>query len=79
MAEVELAQASLDDHVLLINEALETLEQENPERARVVVLKFFGGLTNREVAEALGLGERSVERQWAAAKVRLFQWVRSQQ
>jgi RNA polymerase sigma factor (TIGR02999 family) len=79
IAEVDPAQASPEDHVLLINEALETLEQEDPERARIVVLKFFGGLTNREVAEALGLGERSVERQWAAAKVRLFQWVRSQQ
>jgi RNA polymerase sigma factor (TIGR02999 family) len=79
IAEVDLAQASPEDHVLLINEALETLEQEDPERARIVVLKFFGGLTNREVAETLGLGERSVERQWAAARVRLFQWIRQHQ
>jgi DNA-directed RNA polymerase specialized sigma24 family protein len=43
-----------------------------------VVLKFFGGLTNQEAAENLGIGERSVERLWAAAKVRLFQWIESQ-
>ena len=79
IADLDLAQASPDEHVLLINEALEELEQEDPDRARIVVLKFFGGLTNQEVAETLGIGERSVERQWAAAKVRLFQWIRKQQ
>jgi RNA polymerase sigma factor (TIGR02999 family) len=79
IADLDLAQASPDDHVLLVNEALESLEKEDPERARIVVLKFFGGLTNEEVAETLGIGGRSVERQWAAAKVRLFQWVRKQQ
>jgi len=79
IADWDLAQASPDDHVLLINEALENLEQEDPARARIVVLKFFGGLTNQEVAEMLGIGERSVERQWAAARVRLFQWIRAQQ
>jgi RNA polymerase sigma factor (TIGR02999 family) len=78
IADLDLAEASPDDHVLLINEALERLEKEDPERARIVVLKFFGGLTNQEVAETLGIGERSVERQWAAAKVRLFQWIRKQ-
>ena len=79
IADLDLAQAPPDDHVLLINEALENLEREDPDRARIVVLKFFGGLTNQEAAETLGIGERSVERQWAAAKVRLFQWIRMQQ
>jgi RNA polymerase sigma factor (TIGR02999 family) len=78
VADLDLAQACPDDSVLLINEALEVLEKEDPERARIVVLKFFGGLTNQEAAETLGIGERSVERQWAAAKVRLFQWIRAQ-
>jgi RNA polymerase sigma factor (TIGR02999 family) len=75
--ELELAEMTPDDNVLLINEALEKLEQEDPEQARVVVLKFFGGLTNREVAENLGLAERTVDRQWACAKARLFRWIRS--
>lgn len=78
IAQLDLAAASPDDSLLLINEALQELEREDPERARIVVLKFFGGLTNQEVAEILGVGERSVERQWAAAKVRLFQWIRAQ-
>jgi RNA polymerase sigma factor (TIGR02999 family) len=79
IADMDLAQATPDDHVLLINEALENLEREDPDRARIVVLKYFGGLTNQEVAETLRIGERSVERQWAAARVRLFQWIRMQQ
>ncbi len=73
-----LATASPDDTVLLIDEALERLEKEYPEQARIVVLKFFGGLTNTEVAETLGIGERSVERHWACAKARLFRWIREQ-
>ena len=66
-----------DDNVLLIDEALEHLEKDDPEQARIVVLKFFGGLTNQEVAENLGIGERSVERQWACAKARLFRLIQS--
>ena len=77
IADLDLAQASPNEQVLLINEALEKLEQEDPEQARVVVLKFFGGLTNLEVAESLGIAERSVDRQWACAKARLFRWIRS--
>jgi len=75
--DLELADTTPDDNILLINEALQRLEQEDPEQARVVVLKFFGGLTNLEVAESLGMAERSVDRQWACAKARLFRWLRS--
>jgi RNA polymerase sigma factor (TIGR02999 family) len=76
--DLELAETTPDDNILLINDALERLEKEDPEQARVVVLKFFGGLTNLEVAESLGIAERSVDRQWACAKACLFRWIRSQ-
>jgi RNA polymerase sigma factor (TIGR02999 family) len=69
---LELAQASQDEKVLLVDEALERLEAEDPESARIVTLKFFGGLTNQEVARTLGVTERTVERQWAYAKACLF-------
>jgi RNA polymerase sigma factor (TIGR02999 family) len=75
--DLELADTTPDDNILLINEALQRLEQEDPEQARVVVLKFFGGLTNLEVAQSMGISERTVDRQWACAKARLFQWIRS--
>ena len=70
---LDLAVTTPDDRVLLIDEALEELRAEDPERARIVMLKFFGGLTNQEVAEILGVAERTVERQWAYAKTWLYQ------
>jgi RNA polymerase sigma factor (TIGR02999 family) len=76
--DLALAAAGPDDNVLLIDEALEHLEKEDPEQARVVVLKFFGGLTNQEAAEALGISERSVDRQWSCAKARMFRWIDAQ-
>jgi RNA polymerase sigma factor (TIGR02999 family) len=76
--DVDLAVSTPDDKVLMIDEALERLEAEDPEKARVVTLKFFGGLTNQEVAESLGVTERTVERQWAYAKAWLFRSIRRQ-
>lgn len=64
-----LAETTPDDNVILINEALQQLEQDDPEQARVVVQKFFGGLSNREVAE-----KREAElRQQAEAKEQINQ------
>jgi RNA polymerase sigma factor (TIGR02999 family) len=70
--DLELAATTADEKILLVNEALEQLEKEHPERARIVVLKYFGGMTNQEVAETLGIGERTVYRHWVCAKVWLF-------
>jgi RNA polymerase sigma factor (TIGR02999 family) len=79
LGDVDIAQVTPDDSVLLINEALEKLEREDPEQAQIVVMKFFGGMTNEEVAASLGIGERTVYRQWVCAKARLFRWVRQQE
>jgi RNA polymerase sigma factor (TIGR02999 family) len=70
--DLDLAATSPDEKILLVNDALQQLEAEHPERARIVVLKFFGGMTNKEVAETLGIGERSVDRHWVCAKTWLF-------
>ena len=76
--DLDLAAVTPNDKVLLINEALEQLQAEDKEKARIVVMKFFGGMTNQEVAENLGVTERTVERQWAYAKAWLFQAIRTQ-
>ena len=73
---LELAGVAPDDKILLVDDALEHLERSNPERARIVVMKFFGGMTNKEVANTLGIGERSVDRHWVCAKAWLFQKLR---
>ena len=75
IADFEIVAAVPDDKILLVDEALERLQQENPEVARVVVLKFFGGLTNEEVAGITGVTERTVRRQWTFAKAWLYQGI----
>ena len=69
----DFADTPLDDRVLLVDEMMDRLEQEDPESARVISLKFFGGLTNKEIAAMEGVTERTIERQWAYAKARLLQ------
>jgi RNA polymerase sigma factor (TIGR02999 family) len=76
--DLELADSTPDDKILLINEALESLEAQDPEVARVVVLKFFGGLNRQEVAESLNISERMADRQWAYAKAWLLRHIRAQ-
>jgi RNA polymerase sigma factor (TIGR02999 family) len=73
---IDLAEAAPDEKILLVNEALEELERTQPERARVIVLKYFGGMTNKEAAETIGISERSVDRHWVCAKAWLFQKLR---
>lgn len=75
LEDLEITAATPDQHILLIDEALLWLEQEDPEKARIVSLKFFGGLTNEEVAENMNLGLRTVKRHWVVAKIRLFRWI----
>jgi len=58
--------------ILDLDEALLRLEEMEPEKAKVVELKFFGGLTNDELAELLGCSEKTVRRHWKVAKLWLY-------
>ncbi|RPJ87589.1 MAG: sigma-70 family RNA polymerase sigma factor [Acidobacteria bacterium] len=57
---------------LALDEALQTLEEIEPRKARVVELRFFGGMTTEEVAEALGISSDTVLRDWNFAKLWLW-------
>lgn len=70
--EVELAEEKPEERVLLIDEALKRLQEKNAELAQIVMLKFFGGLTNAEVAEMTGVTERTVQNKWTFAKAWLL-------
>lgn len=76
IASLDLAAATPDEHLLLIDESLKCLEREAPECAEVVMLKYFSGLTNKDTALTLGISEATVQRRWAFAKIRLFQIIR---
>jgi RNA polymerase sigma factor (TIGR02999 family) len=70
---------SPEDRLLRIDESLKELEEKDPQSARVVILKFFGGLTNREVADSLRVTERTVERQWSYARSMLLTMIQAQE
>lgn len=59
-------------HLDQLEQALLQLEQLDPRQADIVTLKFFGGLTAREIGSALAVSEATVKREWAAARIWLF-------
>ncbi len=73
--DMDLAIATTDDRILLVNNALTRLETEDPDSAQLITLKFFGGFTNQEVARMLDLSDRTLERRWAYAKGCLYQLI----
>lgn len=61
------------EEVALIDEALEKLEKTNPRQARVVELRYFGGLTVEQIGATLGIAPRSVKRDWSLARIWLYE------
>jgi len=66
-----IASDDQPDALLQIDDAIDRLETINPRFARVVEYRFFGGLTHEEIAEVLGVTVRTVERDWAKARMLL--------
>ena len=62
----------LDDDLVAVNEALGRLTEVDERKAHIVELRFFGGLTEMEVAEVLNLSEETVRRDWRLARA----WLR---
>lgn len=60
------------EEVLAVNDSLEALEAEDPRAAQVVVLRYFGGLSEPEAAAILGVSESTVTREWRYARSWLF-------
>ena len=60
------------EEVLGVDEALNRLADVDPEKCRIVQLRYFAGLTVEEAAEAMGISERSVKRHWRFAKAWLY-------
>ena len=65
------SQEGAEDSVLHVHEALGVLAQSEPRLAQVVEMRYFGGYSEVEIAEALGLTERTVRRDWDKARLLL--------
>ena len=72
LADDLVVSAKRDEDVLALDAALQVLTEIDPERAEIVEMRFFGGMTIKEVAEAIGKSPRTVDKQWAATRI----WLR---
>jgi RNA polymerase sigma-70 factor, ECF subfamily len=67
-----LDQSTAGQHyedILTVDDALKRLSELDPQQGKVVEMRYFGGLTEEEIAEALGVTSRTVRREWATAKL----------
>ncbi len=60
------------ESILILSEILDRLAEFDEQQAQIVEMRFFGGMSNPEIAEALGISERTVGREWQSAKLWLF-------
>jgi RNA polymerase sigma factor (TIGR02999 family) len=61
--------------LLALEEALGQLRREDPQRAEIVELRFFGGLERKEIAEVMGLSPATVTRRWRSARAWLVDYL----
>jgi len=82
ITDLEGVDAVAPDHaidVLVFDELLEQLSKQDERMTRGVQLRFFGGLTTQEIAEVLGIHERTVKRDWQVARAWLYGQIRKNQ
>ena len=79
LLDVDPADHSTDDMDWLeLDEALDELQRVSPRRHQVVMLRFFSGRTEVEIAQMLGIGEATVRRDWSAARAWLYRAMRQE-
>ena len=75
--ESRIAMSVPSEELLAVNDALATLALEDPQAAEVVQMRYFVGMTVSEIAAALDLAPRTVDRHWAFARAWLKRTIRS--
>lgn len=75
IGDTDIGATGHDERILLVNQVLERLEIEDPEAAQIITMKFFGGLSNSEIAQSLGLSDRTVDRRWNFAKAEMLRMI----
>jgi RNA polymerase sigma factor (TIGR02999 family) len=72
LQQIEVAQTATDDQLLAVDEALEKLAADSPQRAELVKLRYYVGMSIPAAAEALGISESTAKRQWNYVRLWLF-------
>jgi RNA polymerase sigma factor (TIGR02999 family) len=78
LSDNDLVAAGPDADVIAVEDALTKLAQLDQQQARIVELRYFGGLSIDETSEALGVSAATVKRDWAVARAWLYREMRTQ-
>ncbi len=78
MPEIAYSSGSGDEQLLAVNDALEKFTVLDPQKAELVKLRYFVGMTTEEAAEALGITKDTAKRHWAYARAWLSEEIRLQ-
>jgi RNA polymerase sigma-70 factor (ECF subfamily) len=73
LEDVAVISPSLGSELMRLDEALKSLAEMDPRRSQVVELRYFGGLSNEEIAGVLNVSENTVTRDWNMARAWLYQ------
>jgi RNA polymerase sigma factor (TIGR02999 family) len=76
IAKLDMVLSSNDETILLVDEALEKLNQIDEMGAKLIKLRFFAGLPNIQAAKILGIPERTAKRTWAYARAWLHEEIK---
>jgi RNA polymerase sigma factor (TIGR02999 family) len=77
LEDLDLAAPAADDQLLALNEALDKFAREHPVQADLVKLRYFGGMTNEEVAQILGISISTVKNYWTFSRAWLLNEIQS--
>jgi RNA polymerase sigma factor (TIGR02999 family) len=79
VADIASAAGENDDKVLAVNDALEKFATIDPQKAELVKLRYFVGMTIEEAGQVLGISERTAKRYWTFARAWLHEEIKAQQ
>lgn len=77
--EINLATEASDDSLFAVDEALTRLAKQQPEKAELVKLRYYVGLSISDAAQSLGISESTAKRQWSFARAWLFRELRKEE
>jgi RNA polymerase sigma factor (TIGR02999 family) len=77
--DVDLPIEAPADDLLDLDRAIEKLKKKDPQKAQIVMLRYFAGLDREETAQTLGLSKRTLDRQWEYVKAWLHRELKGNQ
>jgi RNA polymerase sigma factor (TIGR02999 family) len=71
--DVAIISTDRAEHLVALDDALKRLEEIDPQQSKIIELRYFGGLTIEETAEAMSLSPATIKREWSMARAWLYQ------